>query len=75
MNFCVATVEYFTSIGFDTEGWRTSTDGLQAIAHDRFIKVLLPSYKSDANIQTFVCPSDELDNLLNSAEWTIPEIV
>ena len=69
MNFCISTVAYFESLGFDTTEWRKSTDGTKAIAHDRFIKILVPNYSTDINIQTLVCPSDELDALLSSEEW------
>ena len=50
INFCIATVVYFESIGFDTTDWRKSTDGIKAIAHDRFIKILVPYYLTDGNI-------------------------
>lgn len=73
MNFCISTVEYFESIGFSTIGWRKSIDGTKAIAHDRFVKVLIPEYLTDENIATYQCPSAELDNILNSNEWKIAE--
>ena len=73
MNFCISTIEYFNSLGFDTTDWRKSIDGTKAIAHDRFIKILIPEYLSDVNIVTLQCPSAELDTLLNGEEWTIAE--
>lgn len=73
MEFCISTVSYFESIGFDTTGWRKSSDGTKAIVHDRFIKILIPSYLTNVNIQTYVCPSDEFDTLLDSPEWKTKE--
>ena len=73
MNFCIATIEYFTSLGFDTIDWRKSVDGTKAIAHDRFIEKLVPNYLEDENITTYQCPSEELDTLLKNKEWTISE--
>ena len=73
MNFCIATIEHFESIGFDTTNWRKSIDGTKAIAHDRFIKILIPSYLTDVNITTYQYPSAELDTILNSEEWKVSE--
>ena len=73
MNFCIATVEYFNTLGFDTTYWRKSIDGTKSIAHDRFIKILVPEYLSDGNITTYQCPSVELDEVLNSEEWKVAE--
>ena len=74
MKFCIATLTYWESIGFDTTDWRKSIDGTKAIAHDRFIKILIPSYLSDPSITTLMCPSVELDALLASPEWATPII-
>ena len=71
MKFCITTVTYFKSIGFDTTNWRKSVDGTKAIVHDRFIKVIVPEYLTDANIATYECPSDELDALLSNSEWSV----
>lgn len=71
MNFCIATIEYFNSLGFDTTDWRKSVDETKAIAHENFIKVLIPDIDSDVNITTYQCPSTELDTILNSTEWKI----
>ena len=73
MNFCIATMEYFNTLGFDTTDWRKSINGTKAIAHDRFVKILVPNYSTDVNITTLQCPSVELDTILNSEEWTISE--
>ena len=75
MNFCIAIIKYFESIGFDTTDWRKSVDGTKAIVHDRFIKILIPSYLTDKNITTYQYPSAELDNILNSEEWKVAEEV
>lgn len=68
MIFCIGLVEYFNSIGFDTTDWRKSVDGTKAIVHENFVKVLIP--EGDANLTYYAYPSVELDDLLNSPEWT-----
>ena len=73
MKFCIATVEYFNTLGFDTTDWRKSIYGTKAVAHDRFIKILVPDYLSDENIITLQCPSVELDTILNGEEWKVAE--
>jgi hypothetical protein len=71
MYFCIGTVMYFNSIGFNTTDWRHSVDGTKVIVHDKFIKVLIPNYVTDTSISVFACPSEELDSILNSEEWKI----
>jgi hypothetical protein len=70
MKFCISTLTYFNSLGFDTVNWRISVDGTLAIAHENFISVLCPDYQSDVNITVYECPSDELTTLLNSSAWS-----
>jgi hypothetical protein len=75
MKFVIGTVEYFNSKGFDTKEWRKSVDGIKAIAHEAFIKTLIPDMESDVNLQLLVCPSSELSDLLNSEDWAEKEVV
>lgn len=75
MKFIISTIEYFNSIGFDTTNWRKSIDGTKAIAHENFVKVLIPNIESDVNLQVYTCPSQELETLLNSSEWKTNEVV
>jgi hypothetical protein len=69
MQFCIGLVSYFKSIGFDTTDWRKNIDGSKAIVHEKFVSVLIPIVENDTNLQVLICPSTELDNLLNSPEW------
>lgn len=64
MKFCVALISYWQSIGFDTSHWRKSNDGLYAIAHYEFIKILKPDIDTDINIQIKEYKSAELEQLL-----------
>jgi hypothetical protein len=75
MKFCIGTVEYFESIGFDTSDWRKSTDGTKVIAHENFVKILIPNPENDANLTIYNCPSDELNEILNSTEWKQEEVI
>lgn len=69
MKFVIGTVEYFNSIGFNTTDWRKSIDGLKAIVHENFVKILIPSVESDVNLTVYISPSSELDAILNSDMW------
>lgn len=41
MKFCIATIAYWQSVGFDTSNWRTSTDGQKAMCHEKFARTLV----------------------------------
>lgn len=73
MRFCIASVEYFNSIGFDTTDWRKSVDNTKAIVHENFVKVLIP--EGDVNLTYYFYPSVELDTILNSPEWVNEVII
>lgn len=74
MQFCLATVEYFESHGFDTSGWRKSLDGTKALVHLEYAQTLIPNILSDImNVIIYQCPSTDLDNLLNSSQWSVQE--
>lgn len=73
MRFCIANVEYFETVGFDTTDWRKSVDGTKAIVHYNYVKVLIP--ESDVNLTLYSYPSVELDTILNSPEWTSEEVI
>lgn len=68
IKFCVATTEYWHSIGFDTTGWKKNIDGTKAIVHEEYANVLINT-ENNENIQVYECPSDELKTLLISSEW------
>jgi hypothetical protein len=74
MNFCIGTVVYFNSIGFDTSIWRKSIDGTKTIVHAAFVKILIPDIENDTNLQIYMSPSAELKTLLNSPEWNVNEL-
>lgn len=64
MRFCIALISYWQSISFDTTNWRKSSDGLYALAHYEFIKLLKPDVDTDLNIQIKEYQSVELENAL-----------
>ncbi|MTD30149.1 hypothetical protein [Planomicrobium sp. YIM 101495] len=41
MKFCIATIAYWQSVGFDTSNWRTSINGTKAMCHDKFARTLV----------------------------------
>jgi hypothetical protein len=73
MKFCISTIQYFESVGFSTTDWRKSVDGTKAIVHLEYAQTLIPNIETDKNVQIYECPSDELNNLLSSSEWSVKE--
>lgn len=73
MKFCIATIQYWQSHGFNTDEWRKSTDGTKALVHIDYAKTLIPDVESQADVAIYVHPSSELDEILNSEEWTVSE--
>ena len=71
MKFAIGDLEYFNSLGFNTEHWRKSVDGTQAIVHSEFAEVLCENDKID--IYDF--QDKEFRELLASPEWTKEEYV
>ena len=69
MEFCIATIEYWQSIGFDCTNWRKSVDETKAIVHSEYAKVLV-DIRDNPNVEIYLYPSREFIELLNSDEWT-----
>ena len=69
MRFCIGELEYFNSLGFDTEHWRKSVDGTKALVHASFALVVCDENKLDIYNHN----SSELKEILNSEEWTHKE--
>jgi hypothetical protein len=69
MQFAIATVDYFQQHGFDCADWRKSIDQTQAIVHFDFAKTLIPNLENDSNVIIYECPSQSLDDVLNSSSW------
>ena len=69
MEFCIATVEYWQSVGFDRTNWRKSVDGTKAMVHSEYAKVLV-DVENNPNVEVYLSPSREFTELLSSDEWT-----
>ena len=69
MEFCIATIEYWQSIGFDCTNWRKSVDETKAMVHSEYAKVLV-NIRDNPNVEIYLYPSREFTELLNSDEWT-----
>jgi len=52
MKFCISTIEFWESVGFNTENWRVSTDGLKSICHEKFARLLVEDLDTNSNIET-----------------------
>lgn len=63
MKFCIAPIAYWHAVGFDTEYWRTSTDGKKAMCHDKFAKTLV-SLDGNEHVQTYDIDSEEFDQII-----------
>ena len=70
MDFCIATVAFWQSHGFDTSNWRKSIDGTLALVHRTYAEVLVPDMVEREDVQVYRAPSAELDGVLGSEEWS-----
>ena len=68
MNFCIAHIDYWHAVGFDTTYWRTSTDGTQAMCHDKFAMTLV-QLEGNEHVQTYGIDSEEF-KLIVEEEFT-----
>jgi hypothetical protein len=73
MDFCIATVAFWQSHGFDTSNWRKSTDGTLALVHKEYALVLVPDVDELDEVQVYRSPSAELDGVLGGVEWSNKE--
>ena len=71
MKFAIGDLEYFNSLGFNTEHWRKSVDGTKAMAHAEFVLAL-----ADKNqLEIYDIQGESFRTLLASPEWTKEEYV
>ena len=71
MKFAIGDLEYFNSLGFNTEHWRKSVDGTKAMAHSEFVLAL-----ADKNqLEIYDIQGESFRTLLASPEWTKEEYV
>lgn len=71
MKFAIGDLEYFNSLGFNTEHWRKSVDGTKAMAHAEFVLAL-----ADKNqLEIYDIQGESFRELLASPEWTKEEYV
>ena len=62
MEFSIATIIFWQSVGFDTENWRKSVDGGKALVHSKFAKAL--TSLENENILTLDVDSSEFQQLI-----------
>lgn len=68
MKFCIASIAFWQAVGFDTEYWRTSTDGTKAMCHDKFARTLV-DVENDPNVETYDIDSEAFQ-LVIAEEFT-----
>lgn len=73
MKFCIATVAFWHAVGFDTEYWRKSADGLKAICHDKFARSLVADVDTNDNIVIYDIDSEEFKQVI-ADEFTSDEV-
>lgn len=69
MKFAIGDLEYFNSLGFNTEHWRKSVDGTKAMAHSEFVLTLA----NKEQLEIYDIQSESFRALLASPEWTKEE--
>lgn len=69
MKFCIATVAYWESVGFNPIDWRTSTDGLKAMCHEKFARTLV-NIKDNEHVTTYDIDSEEFVRIIEN-EFTV----
>jgi len=70
MEFCIASVAFWQSHGFDTSSWRKSVDGTLALVHRTYAEVLVPDVDEREEVQVYRSPSVEFDAVLASDVWS-----
>lgn len=70
MEFCIASVAFWQSHGFDTSSWRKSIDGTLALVHKEYALVLVPDVDEREEVQVYRAPSAEFDAVLASDVWS-----
>lgn len=73
MDFCIASVSFWQSHGFDCTSWRKSIDGTMALVHRAYAEVLVPDIAELDEVQVYRSPSAELDGVLGGEMWSVPE--
>lgn len=71
MKFAIGDLEYFNSLGFNTEHWRKSVDGTKAMAHAEFVLTLA----NKNELEIYDIQDEDFRALLASPEWTKEEYV
>lgn len=64
MKFAKGKASYFKSVGFLTDGWRHSIDGLNVLCHSEFAETLLGDLENDINVTVYDIKSDEFKQLI-----------
>ncbi len=62
MEFSIATIIFWQSVGFDTEDWRKSVDGSKALVHSKFARAL--TSLENENVLTLDVDSSEFQQLI-----------
>lgn len=64
MNFSISTIQFWESVGFNTENWRKSTNGLKALCHSKYAETLVDL--TNENVLTLDVDSQEFKELIKN---------
>lgn len=67
MQYAVAETTLFHQLGFNTDKWRKSLDGAQALVHYDMVEEAL---KNETDYDVFRHDDETFKALMNSSEWT-----
>lgn len=71
MKFCIATVTYWESLGYNTLHWRKSIDKIKAIVHLEYGEILANNLENDENVIIYDNIDPVFQSLLESEEWKV----
>ncbi len=69
MKFCIATVAYWSSKGYDTSNWRKNVDGTKAVCHLEYAEILSKNLDDNPNVQIYDLIDPQFKLMMGSEEW------
>jgi hypothetical protein len=65
MRFCISTIDFWNSIGFNVSNWRKSSNGLKALCHDKFAEVLIENIEDNEDIEIYNIDDESFIQILD----------
>ena len=70
MKFCIATISYWESKGYNPVNWRKSLDNTKALCHLEYAEILAKGLEGNENVQIYDVIDEQFQSILASAEWS-----